>query len=65
MVLSHSLSLALQSTVCTVMYSSSYRWLGKTLSQLAWHPWQSTHASDMPTVHVRARMAGQAAASDK
>lgn len=42
---SPQLSLALQSTVCTVMYCSSYRWLGKTLSQLAWH----AHATDMPT----------------
>jgi hypothetical protein len=32
--LSYSLSLVLQSTVCTVL---SFRWLGKTLSQLAWH----------------------------
>ena len=44
--------------VCTVLYCSSYRWLGKTLSQLAWRPRM------LPTC-LRARVAGQAAASDK
>jgi hypothetical protein len=57
-VASHSRSLALQSAVCSLLCCSSYRWLGKTLSQLAWRPRM------LPTC-PRARMAGQAAASDK